>query len=152
MLPTYSCSQWSAACQDLCPGDHFNILLQTRGINPHSDTPGEILHTHLLGNDKYVWHSTSKSWSKEQDNTFAIRLQSSCTQGLTIPPPRAAYLVQYKNSLIVKHFKTLQQLAIFHLHDLCSPQIFELWKATGELGALLWYSEIQDMDAYLVCF
>ncbi|KAK0421515.1 hypothetical protein EV421DRAFT_1894749 [Armillaria borealis] len=136
-------------CQDLHPGDHFNVLLQTRGIDPHSNTPGEILHTHLLGNDKYIWHSMSKSWSKEQDNTFAIWLQSSCTQGLTIPPPCAAYLVQYKNSLIGKHFKTLQQLAIFHLHDLCSPQIFELWKATGELGALLWYSEIQDMDAYL---
>lgn len=33
---------------------------------------------------------------------------------------------------------------------MCSPEIFELWKATGELGAFLWIPEIRDMDTYLV--
>ncbi|KAI0069917.1 hypothetical protein K474DRAFT_1654465 [Panus rudis PR-1116 ss-1] len=61
--------------------------------------------------------------------------------------------MRYKNSLIGKHFKVLQQVAVFHLHDLFSTdsEIFQLWKATGELGAMLWYPEVAaaDMDLYL---
>ncbi|KAF9013807.1 hypothetical protein BDZ89DRAFT_1166951 [Hymenopellis radicata] len=117
---------------DLRAGDHFNALLVLRGIDPHRDTPGEILHTYLLGNDKYVWHDTSKTWSKENERTFAVRLDSCDILGLSIPPPRASYLVQYKNSLIGKHFKALQQLA-----------------ATGDLAAYLWFPEINDMNCYL---
>jgi hypothetical protein len=107
------------------------------GLDPHADTPVEILHTWLLGNDKYIWHDTSKEWNKQQEELFATRLQASSLSGLTTPPPRAAYLVQYKNSLVGKHFKILQQLAIFHVHDLCPDNLFNLWKATGELGAML---------------
>ncbi|KAF5352908.1 hypothetical protein D9758_007948 [Tetrapyrgos nigripes] len=128
---------------------HYNILLKTPGVDPHQDTPGEMLHTYLLGNDKYVWHNTSRDWNKDNELTFAIRLQSSCLHGLSIPPPRASYMVQYKNSLIGKHFKALQQLAVFHLRDLCSDELFQLWKATGELGAFLWMPEIRNMDLYL---
>ncbi|KAK0444640.1 uncharacterized protein EV420DRAFT_1721990 [Desarmillaria tabescens] len=147
---TYAIQQelWDWVIQQ--PEESYKKLSPNDRIDPHRDTPGEILHTYLLGNDKYVWHDTSKTWSKQNDDTFAIRLQSSCIHGLTIAQPRAAYLVQYKNSLIGKHFKTLQQLAIFHLHELCPPQIFTLWKATGELGALLWYPEIRDIDQYLI--
>jgi len=62
-------------------------------------------------------------------------------------------MVQYKNSLIGKHFKALQQLAVFHLHGgLCSKELFDLWKANGELGALIWYPEIKDIDKYLVSY
>jgi hypothetical protein len=60
-------------------------------------------------------------------------------------------MVQYKKSLIGKHYKALQQLAVFQLDEtLCSPALLELWKANGVLGALLWYPEIKDMDQYLV--
>ncbi|KAJ7851185.1 hypothetical protein B0H13DRAFT_1905358 [Mycena leptocephala] len=65
-------------------------------------------------------------------------------------PIRASYLVQYKKSLIGKQFKALQQLAVFQLGEkLCSPEVFELWKASGVLAALLWYPEIKYMDEYL---
>ncbi|KAJ7839405.1 hypothetical protein B0H13DRAFT_2239608 [Mycena leptocephala] len=96
------------------------------------DTPAEILHTYLLGNDKYVWHDTTKQWDDKKEEIFAARLAASSITGLSIPPPRARYVVQYKNSLIV-----------FHLHDLCTPLLFDLWKATGELGAHLWFPEIK---------
>ncbi|EAU92084.2 hypothetical protein CC1G_09605 [Coprinopsis cinerea okayama7 len=127
------------------PEDSFD----NKGINPHSDTPVEILHTWLLGNKKYVWHETSKGWSKAEEAIFATRLESSILAGLTTAPPRAKYLVQYKNSLIGKHFKVLQQLAIFHLHDLCSDVVFQLWRASGELGAMLWIAEIDNIEEYL---
>ncbi|KAH6868945.1 hypothetical protein BKA70DRAFT_1491597 [Coprinopsis sp. MPI-PUGE-AT-0042] len=134
---------------DLRPGVHYNPLLATRGINPHADTPVETLHTWLLGNNKYVWHDTTHKWSDAQEAKFAIRLQASTLGGLTTPPPRATYLVRYKNSLIGKHFKILQQLAVFHLHDLCSDDLFSLWKATGELGAMLWIPKIENLEEYL---
>ncbi|KAJ6595239.1 hypothetical protein DFH09DRAFT_906296, partial [Mycena vulgaris] len=135
---------------DLRPGDHFNVLLSLRGLDPHRDSPCEILHTYLLGEDKYVWHETTKSWNDAQGELFAARLQSASFDGLNISPLRASYLVQYKNSLIGKHFKGLQQLAVFQLDDkLYSPVVFELWKANGVLGALLWYPEIKNMDEYL---
>ncbi|KAJ7784239.1 hypothetical protein B0H16DRAFT_1295984 [Mycena metata] len=134
----------------LRPGDHYNVLLRVRGLDPHRDSPCEILHTILLGEDKYVWHETNKRWNDDQGQLFADRLQSASTDGLSVPPLRAAYMVQYKNSLIGKHFKSLQQLAVFQLDDqLCSPQLFNLWKANGELGALLWYPEIKNMPQYL---
>ncbi|KAJ7429544.1 hypothetical protein B0H11DRAFT_1749936, partial [Mycena galericulata] len=97
-----------------------------------------------------VWHETTKSWSDDQGALFAARLQSASVDGLNMAPLRAKYLVQYKKSLIGKHFKVLQQLGIFQLDDkLCSPEVFELWKANGVLGALLWYPQIKNMDEYL---
>ncbi|KAJ7801780.1 hypothetical protein B0H14DRAFT_2614969 [Mycena olivaceomarginata] len=106
-----------------------------------------VLHTILLGEDKYVWHETSKVWNDEQGTLFAAR---SSSIRLSLPPLRSRYMVQYKKSLIGKHYKALQQLAVFQLDEmLCSPALFELWKANGVLGALLWYPKIKDMDEYL---
>ncbi|KAJ7037051.1 hypothetical protein C8F04DRAFT_1332637 [Mycena alexandri] len=134
--------------------DPFRLGLDLRaGLDPHHDTPVEILHTYLLGNDKYVWHDTTKTWDPKKGDKkgeiFASRLQSASISGLSIPPPRPRYVIQYKNSLIGKHFKMLQQLGVFQLHDLCTPLILDLWKATGELGAYLWFPEIKNMKVYL---
>jgi hypothetical protein len=113
---------------ELRPGDHYNVLLSLRGLDPHRDSPCEILHTYLLGADKYVWHETTKPWNDAQGESFAARLHSASFDGLNMAPLRASYLVQYKNSLIGKHFKGLQQLAIFQLDEtLCSPAVFEQW-------------------------
>lgn len=126
-------------------------MLGQPGVNVHRDTAVEVLHTDLLGGDKYVWFDTSSKWNKKEEELFAQHLRLSFIDGLSIPAIRAEYMVQYKNSLIGKHFKTLQQLAVFHLHnDLCTPLLFDLWKATGELGALIWMDKITDMDQYLV--
>ncbi|OBZ67227.1 hypothetical protein A0H81_13040 [Grifola frondosa] len=102
-------------------GDHYNVALDMNG-------------KFLLGEDKYLWHETSKPWDKRKDDIFATRLESSSLDGLSIKSVWPRYLVRYKNSLIGKHFKSLQQLAVFHLHnDLCDEKIFSLWKASGEL-------------------
>jgi hypothetical protein len=60
-------------------------------------------------------------------------------------------MMQYRNGLIGKHFKTLMQTMVFHVHDIVSSEQFVLIKAIGSLGALLWVPEIENMDSYLVC-
>lgn len=121
----------------------------TTGLDPTQDTPVEILHTILLGIIKYVWHLVNISWSDADRATFAIRLQSTDLDGMTVPPLRASYMIQYRNNLIGKHFKTLMQTMPFHVHDLVTPQQFALIKAVGALGAILWVHEIEDIDEYL---
>jgi hypothetical protein len=58
--------------------------------------------------------------------------------------------MQYRNGLIGKHFKTLMQTMVFHVHDLVNVEQFTLIKAIGSLGALLWVPEISEMKSYLV--
>jgi len=71
--------------------------------------------------------------------------------GLSGSREDAEYLVSYKNNLIGRQFKFIQQLAIFHLRrDMCGDLVYDLWKAMGELGALVWYPVINNMDQYLV--
>jgi hypothetical protein len=123
------------------------------GLDPHQDSPCKILHSVLLGDDKYIWHETNSAWDsgKTKDTKFAVRLQSSSTDGLNMVSLCGRYIVKYKNALIGKHFKVLQQLGAFHLHDnLCGKTLFDLWKASGELSALLWFPEIRNREQYLV--
>ena len=99
---------------------------------------------------KYVWHMLNLLWSDADRAQFAIRLQSIDLNGMTVPPVQAAYMVQYRNNLIGKHFKTLMQTLAFVIHGMVTPQEFALVKAVGELGAVLWVHEIHDMELYLV--
>ncbi|TRM61676.1 hypothetical protein BD626DRAFT_375148, partial [Schizophyllum amplum] len=137
------------------PGDKMNPLLSIAGLDPSQDTPVEILHTILLGVVKYMWHMLHTSWSEDERNLFALRLQSTDIDGLSIAPIRAGYMVQYRNNLIGKDFKTLMQCAPFHVHAPFgeNPAIyaerFSLVKAVGDLGAVLWQHEISNMDQYL---
>ncbi|KAJ7504028.1 hypothetical protein B0H11DRAFT_1692410, partial [Mycena galericulata] len=85
-----------------------------------------------------------------QQDIFTVRLQSTNLDGLRVPPIRAAYMMQYRNGLIGKHFKTLMQTMIFHIHDIVTPDQFTLVRALGELGPLLWLPVIDNMDEYLV--
>ncbi|KAI0692911.1 hypothetical protein BC835DRAFT_1520799 [Cytidiella melzeri] len=136
------------------PGDHYNKLLVLEGLDVHRDTIVELLHTYLLGLDKYVWHASHLVWNDVQRQLMAIRLQSSSVDRLSIFPVQGDYLVKYRNNLIGKHFKALQQVGVFHLHpDLLESEhgslLLKIWKATGELGALLFYHAIDDMSTYL---
>ena len=90
------------------------------------------------------------SWNESTQALFTVRLQSTDINGLNIPPIRSAYMMQYRNGLIGKHFKTLMQTAVFHIQDIVSEHQFTLDKAIGELGAVLWIAEIDDLDQYLV--
>ncbi|KAJ6628099.1 hypothetical protein B0H10DRAFT_1940657 [Mycena sp. CBHHK59/15] len=109
----------------------------------------EILHTILLGHTKYVWYELHHNWTPAQQELFTVRLQSTNLDGLRVPPIRAAYMMQYRNSLIGKHFKTLMQTMIFHVQDIVMPDQFALVRALGQLGPVLWFPVIDNMMTYL---
>ncbi|KAG8914101.1 hypothetical protein FRC01_004225 [Tulasnella sp. 417] len=103
----------------------------------------------ILAKSKEVYAPWGKTLGPKH-KLLAARLQSTDTNGLTIPPIRASYIIQYRNGLIGKHFKTLQQTISFHLYgELENRPVFQIYKAAGFLGAVLWYHVIDDMDAYI---
>ena len=94
----------------------------------------------------------SSIWNEKKGKLFSIWLDlASSLDGLSGSHEDGEYLISYKNNLVGRQFKFIQQLAIFHLHrDMCNNLVFGLWKAMGELGALMWYPMINNMEQYLV--
>ncbi|KAJ7169264.1 hypothetical protein C8R43DRAFT_1155871 [Mycena crocata] len=136
--------QWTRENQEKI----YSGFLTTKGFDPTRDTPVEILHTILLGIVKYIWHISHTPWSAKKKETYALRLQSTTTDGLSIHAIRAKYIMQYAGSLIGRQFKTIVQTNVFHVHGLVTDYQFMAWKATGELAALLWVPEIRDLAQY----
>ncbi|KII83511.1 hypothetical protein PLICRDRAFT_58403 [Plicaturopsis crispa FD-325 SS-3] len=130
----------------------MNPLLAMDGVDIHQDTPTEILHTILLGVVKYYWGQTVCLLEKDkQFPLFQARLNSVVSDGLNVPQIPADYMCQYKGGLIGKHFKTISQVMAFTIYDLVPPAVLEAWLIIGRLTVLLWHTEIEDVDAYLVC-
>lgn len=127
------------------------LIMLLPGVDPHNDTPVEILHTVLLGIIKYIWHHMHSSWKDTERDQFVVRFQAADDTALDIPPIRAAYMVQYRNGLVGKHFRAIMQLLVFQVHGLVKPEQFALIKAAGQLGSLLWIPEIHHLELYLVC-
>lgn len=138
--------KWAIDNQDRIYSPFFSL----DGFDPTKDTPIEILHTILLGVAKYAWHGTHLPWKAEAKEKYAVRLQATDITGLSIPPIRANYIMQYAGSLIGRQFKTVLQTIPFHIYDLAPPLYLQLWICIGELAALLWFPEIKDMEQYTV--
>ncbi|KAJ7159995.1 hypothetical protein C8R43DRAFT_1177588 [Mycena crocata] len=136
--------QWTIENRDKI----YSPFLTMKGFDPTKDTPVEILHTILLGIVKYIWHVSHTPWTDAQKQKYSLRLQSTATDGLSIPAIRAKYITQYAGSLIGRQLKTIAQANVFHIYDIVSEPKFMAWKATGELAALLWFPEIRNLAEY----
>ncbi|KIK52226.1 hypothetical protein GYMLUDRAFT_77906 [Collybiopsis luxurians FD-317 M1] len=127
----------------------YSGFLTLDGFDPTKDTPVEILHTILLGIVKYTWHHTHSNWSPAQKAVYALWLQSTDENALSIQSICANYIMQYANSLIGRQLKTINQTSTFHVFGLVNDNVLAIWRSVGELSALLWYPEICNMDMYL---
>ncbi|KAG8711711.1 hypothetical protein FRC11_002079, partial [Ceratobasidium sp. 423] len=132
---------------------YMNPLLDMEGlgVDIHLDTPTEILHTVLLGVVKYFW--AQSVFVLEKDKKLSIlesRLASVNTAGLDIPELNAAYICQYRGSLIGRHFKAIVQVMPFVVYDLFvgNTDLINAWLLLGRMTTLLWYTEIDDIDMY----
>lgn len=81
---------------------------------------------------------------------FEARLAALDADGLNIPKINAEYFCRYKGGLIGKHFKSLAQVMAFLVHDLVPAKVLEAWTVIGRLVVLLWHTEIEDIEVYLV--
>ncbi|KAH8081293.1 hypothetical protein BXZ70DRAFT_1068335 [Cristinia sonorae] len=134
------------------PDKTMSPVWRIKGLDPHSDTPVEILHVVLLGFVKYLWRDVIQNQLKSQDQkkaTLAARLTSFDVSGLGISPLAGQTLVQYAGSLTGRDFWAIAQAAPFVLYDLVPQDCFSTWVALSKLIPLIWQPEIHDVKHHL---
>ena len=122
------------------------------GLNPHSDTPVEILHVILLGIVKYFWRDAVSRLNPSQQEVLIIRLNSLDLSGLdpAIGSLSGETLVKYAGSLVGRDFRIIAQIAVFVLYDLLPSKIIRAWAALAAMMPLVWMAKIQNKTAYFV--
>ncbi|KAI5990253.1 hypothetical protein EDD15DRAFT_2453804 [Pisolithus albus] len=132
------------------PVDHFmSPVWRIKGLDPHQDTPVEVLHVILLGFIKYFWRDAISRMNDAQKDELQVRLSSLNVSGLGIPPLAGQTLVQYAGSLTGRDFRAISQAAPFVLHDLVPPECFEAFLALSSLVPLVWQPCIANVDEHL---
>ncbi|KAK7464119.1 hypothetical protein VKT23_006283 [Stygiomarasmius scandens] len=129
------------------PQNTKSPVWRIRGLDPHADTPVEILHVILLGFVKYLWRDAVKRTAKDRDILVA-RLSSLNVDGLRIPPLAGHTLVNYSGSLTGRDFRAIAQTAPFVLDGLVSKEHLEVWNALSMLVTLAWQPEIRNIEDY----
>ncbi|KAL1714355.1 hypothetical protein EV715DRAFT_209819 [Schizophyllum commune] len=119
-------------------------------LDPHRDTPVEILHTILLGFVKYLWRDVLTRVKKPDLQILIHRLSSVNVSGLGVPPLSGHTLVTYGRSLTGRDFRVIAQVAPFVLHGLVDDAHLRIWVILSKIVTLVWRPEIDDLDKYLV--
>lgn len=121
------------------------------GVNIHLDTPTEVLHTILLGVVKYFWGQTVFLLEKAKLlDLLQARLDSVGQDGLNALSLNARYICQYKGGSNGKHFKSLAQVMPFLIYDIVPQTVLDGWSLISELVVLIWHTQIDDTEKYLV--
>ncbi|EJD51251.1 hypothetical protein AURDEDRAFT_159655 [Auricularia subglabra TFB-10046 SS5] len=138
---------------DLPSQDLRSAIFKLRSLDPHCDTPVEVLHVILIGVIKYFWRDVVKNQcsSDQKQRELIARLDSFDTSGLGISPLRGHTLVTYAGSLVGRDFRAIAQAAPFVLHGgLVSADCYRAWVELAALVPLVWQPVIESMDEYIV--
>ncbi|KAJ6632502.1 hypothetical protein B0H10DRAFT_2251960 [Mycena sp. CBHHK59/15] len=95
-------------------------------LNPHQDTPVEILHVILLGFVKYFSRDAVARVNKSDQDILIARLSS------------------------FNDFRTIIQVAPFVLQGLLPAEYIELWTSLSAVVTLVWQPHINDLDKHIV--
>ncbi|KIJ43281.1 hypothetical protein M422DRAFT_170181, partial [Sphaerobolus stellatus SS14] len=131
------------------PTDTSSPVWRLRSLDPHADTPVEILHVILLGFVKYFWCDAVSCLKDDQKPLVIARLGSVNVDGLGIGPIDGKTLVAYAGSLTGRDFRVLTQIAPFCLYELVPTECLNAWLALGRLIPLVWQPEIGDINKHM---
>ncbi|KAF5384421.1 hypothetical protein D9615_003216 [Tricholomella constricta] len=131
------------------PKDPFSPVWRIKGLDPHQDTPVEILHVILLGFVKYLWRDAISRLSSEQKEILISRLNSLDVSGLGFSRLSGQTLVQYSGSLTGRDFRAISQIAPFVLYDLVPEECFQTWVALSAAIPLIWQPVIERLSVHL---
>ncbi|KAJ7919964.1 hypothetical protein B0H13DRAFT_2230810 [Mycena leptocephala] len=131
-----------------------NRLLRTfppniTNLDPHQDTPVEILHVILLGFVKYFWRDAVTRIKKSDKEILISRLSSFNVSGLGISELAGQTLVNYAGSLTGRDFRIVVQAAPFLLQGLLPAPYIELWTSLSAVVTLVWQPHIPDIEKYI---
>ncbi|KAG1784306.1 uncharacterized protein HD556DRAFT_1251521, partial [Suillus plorans] len=138
--------------KEMLPANVISPVWRVKGLDPHTDTPVEILHTVLLGFVKYFWRdaiSIRIGQNKLKRELLETRLSSVNVAGLGLSNLNGHTLVQYAGSLVGRDFRAIAQIAPFVLHDLVPKDCYDTWVALSNLMPLIWQPEIDDCTDHL---
>ncbi|KAG1784909.1 uncharacterized protein HD556DRAFT_1314704 [Suillus plorans] len=138
--------------KETLPENVISPVWRIKGIDPHTDTPVEILHTVLLGFVKYLWCdvvSVRIGKDKLKRELLETRLSSVDVSGLGLSHLAGHTLVQYAGSLVGRDFRAIAQVAPFVLHDLVPTECYDTWVALSNLIPLIWQPEIENSMEHL---
>uniref|UniRef100_A0A0W0FN34 Uncharacterized protein n=1 Tax=Moniliophthora roreri TaxID=221103 RepID=A0A0W0FN34_MONRR len=113
------------------PDCTMSPIWRIRGLNPHLDTPVEILHVVLLGFVKYLWCNVIKNQLKDNKDKKRVLVAWLCSLnveglGMDSSTLNGDTLVNYYGSLMGGDFQKIAQVAPFVLHGM--PEIMDLKK------------------------
>ncbi|CDO68416.1 hypothetical protein BN946_scf184815.g63 [Trametes cinnabarina] len=131
------------------PSDTVSPVWRMKDLDPHQDTPVEILHVVLLGFIKYFWRDAVARVPKDRRDLLKTRLTSFDVSGLGISPLAGETLVTYAGSLTGRDFRAISQVAPFVLYDLVPEPCYRAWVSLSSLVPLVWQPEIRDLDLHL---
>ncbi|KAJ7062390.1 hypothetical protein C8F01DRAFT_1285015 [Mycena amicta] len=131
------------------PTDVTSPVWRIKDLDPHQDTPVEILHVILLGFVKYFWQDAIARLKDPEKVILETRLSSFDVSGLGLSPLPGHTLVRYAGSLVGRDFRTIAQVAPFVLQGLLSPERVEAWVALSAIVTLVWQPSIENIDTYI---